>query len=78
MTAKCSCPCILKYYRKNLVKNVWPANSALLFYVSTQYVKTVKSLDNNRYFQLIRWSCVNAFKWGPKGLWFKALTRILC
>ena len=33
------------------VKNVWPANLALIIYVSTHCVETVKWLDYNRYCQ---------------------------
>jgi len=33
--------------KKKLVKNVWPANSAMFIYVSTLSVETVKKLDKN-------------------------------
>jgi len=40
-TVKYSYPYMLKYYRKNeFVENVWPANSALFVYVSTNNVET--------------------------------------
>ena len=49
---------MLKYYE--FVENVWPANLVFVIYFSTQCVETVKQLDNDRYFQLTRWSRANA------------------
>jgi len=70
-TAKCSYPCMLKYNRKNkFVEKVWSATSALFFHVSTHCVATVKKLDNNRFFQLIRWPRSNESDWDATGAVF--------
>ena len=46
----------VKIIQKNVfVENVWPANLALFFYVSTYCVKTVKWLDYYLYPLLTRW-----------------------
>ena len=56
---------------KNIfVENVWPANMALFFCVSTNCVETVKWLDHNRYSQLTRWCSGNASASGARGPWF--------
>jgi len=58
----------VKTLQKNVfVENVWPTNLALLVYVSTHCVETVKWLDYNRYPQLTRWCSGNASALGARG-----------
>jgi len=58
--------------KNEFVENVWPANSALIIYVSTNCVETVKCLDYNRNYQLTRWCSGNASTLNVRGSGFNS------
>ena len=72
---------LVKILQKNeFVENVWPARSALFFYVLTHCVETVKQFDYNRYSQLTWWCSGNASALGARGPGFnpRLRQRFLC